>query len=187
MVFELRLGFTPLRIDEPMQVRRLTFAGKAAHSSTPALGINAIEIALEAMAINLKLNLAAISGGTAVNVVPARCDVVVATDAALDVPIGGAIEAATFEGGSRRSSRSKWSPPCSDSSPRSATMPIPAAARSRLRGPDADLQSWRDPIRIRLDDAGIRTAPAAGLALDDVRTESRGWSRKFRAPQWAYP
>ena len=98
MVFELRLGFTPLRIDEPMQVRRLTFAGKAAHSSTPALGINAIEIALEAMAINLKLNLAAISGGTAVNVVPARCDVVVATDAALDVPIGGAIEAATFEG-----------------------------------------------------------------------------------------
>ena len=76
IIFELTLGFTPLRIDESMQVRRLDFAGKAAHSSTPALGVNAIEIALEAMAINLKLNLAAISGGTAVNVVPARCDVV---------------------------------------------------------------------------------------------------------------
>jgi acetylornithine deacetylase/succinyl-diaminopimelate desuccinylase-like protein len=38
MVFELKLGFTPLRFDEPMRVRRLTFAGKAAHSSTPALG-----------------------------------------------------------------------------------------------------------------------------------------------------
>jgi acetylornithine deacetylase len=98
MVFELTLGFTPLRVDESMQVRRLTFAGRAAHSSTPALGVNAIEIALEAMAINPKLNLAAISGGTAVNVVPARCDVVVATDAPLDVPIGGAIEAADFDG-----------------------------------------------------------------------------------------
>ena len=98
MVFELTLGFTPLRVDESMQVRRLTFAGRAAHSSTPALGVNAIEIALEAMAISPKLNLAAISGGTAVNVVPARCDVVVATDAPLDVPIGGAIEAADFDG-----------------------------------------------------------------------------------------
>jgi len=94
MVFELKLSFTPLRIDEPMQARRMTFAGKAAHSSTPALGVNAIEVALQAMAINPKLNLAGISGGTAVNVVPARCDVVVATDAPLDVPIGGAIEAA---------------------------------------------------------------------------------------------
>ena len=74
----------------------MTFAGKAAHSSTPALGVNAIEIALQAMAINPKLNLAAISGGTAVNVVPARCDVVVATDAALDVPIGGATQTAEF-------------------------------------------------------------------------------------------
>ena len=98
MVFELRLGFTPLRIDEPTQVRRMTFAGKAAHSSTPALGVNAIEIALQAMAINPKLNLAAISGGTAVNVVPARCDVVVATDAALDVPIGGATQTENFDG-----------------------------------------------------------------------------------------
>jgi len=97
MVFELKLDFTPLRIDEPMQARRMTFAGKAAHSSTPALGVNAIEIALQAMAINPELNLAAISGGTAVNVVPARCDVVVAADVALDVPIGGAIEAANVD------------------------------------------------------------------------------------------
>jgi acetylornithine deacetylase/succinyl-diaminopimelate desuccinylase-like protein len=50
------------------------------------------------MAINLKLNLAAISGGTAVNVVPARCDVVAASDVGLDLPIGGAVEAANFDG-----------------------------------------------------------------------------------------
>jgi len=98
IIFDLTLGFTPLRIDESMQVRRLDFAGRAAHSSTPALGVNAIEIALEAMAINLKLNLAAISGGTAVNVVPARCDVVAASDGGMDLPIGGAVEAANFDG-----------------------------------------------------------------------------------------
>jgi acetylornithine deacetylase/succinyl-diaminopimelate desuccinylase-like protein len=97
MVFELRLGFTPLRVDEPMRARRLTFAGKAAHSSTPALGVNAIEVALEAITVNPKLNPAAISGGTAVNVVPARCDVVVATDPTLDALVGGAIESAAFD------------------------------------------------------------------------------------------
>jgi acetylornithine deacetylase/succinyl-diaminopimelate desuccinylase-like protein len=98
MVFELKLAFTPLRVEEPMQARRLTFGGKAAHSSTPALGTNAIEVALEALAINLKLNLAAISGGTAVNVVPARCEAVIATDATLDPLIGGAIEATDYVG-----------------------------------------------------------------------------------------
>jgi acetylornithine deacetylase/succinyl-diaminopimelate desuccinylase-like protein len=97
MVFELRLGFTPLRVDEPMRARRLTFIGKAAHSSTPALGVNAIEVALEAITVNPKLNPAAISGGTAVNVVPARCDVVVATDPTLDPLVGGAIESAAFD------------------------------------------------------------------------------------------
>lgn len=97
MMFELTLDFTPLRVDGPLQARRLTFGGKAAHSSTPALGVNAIEAAVEAMAINLKLNLVSISGGTAVNVVPARCEVVVATDAPLEGPIGGAIEAAAFD------------------------------------------------------------------------------------------
>jgi acetylornithine deacetylase/succinyl-diaminopimelate desuccinylase-like protein len=98
MIFELELGFTPLRTSEPLQVRRLIFSGKAAHSSTPQLGVNAIDIALQALSINLKLNLASIAGGTAVNVVPARCDVVVATDAALDLPIGGAIESAVVDG-----------------------------------------------------------------------------------------
>jgi acetylornithine deacetylase/succinyl-diaminopimelate desuccinylase-like protein len=98
MAFELELGFTPLRVDEAMQAGRMAFAGKAAHSSTPVLGVNAIEVALEAIAINPKLYLASIAGGTAVNVVPARCDVVAVAETALDVPIGGAIEAAAFDG-----------------------------------------------------------------------------------------
>jgi len=98
MTFELNLGFSPVRTSEPLQVRRLTFSGKAAHSSTPQLGVNAIDAALQALSINLRLNLASIAGGTAVNVVPARCDVVVATDAAIDLPIGGAIESAAVDG-----------------------------------------------------------------------------------------
>ncbi len=97
MIFELELGFRPLRTSEPLQVRRLTFSGKAAHSSTPQLGVNAIDVALQALSINLKLNLSSIAGGTAVNVVPARCNVVVATDAAIDLPIGGAIESAVVD------------------------------------------------------------------------------------------
>jgi acetylornithine deacetylase/succinyl-diaminopimelate desuccinylase-like protein len=98
LAFELRIDFTPLRVVERMEARRLTFGGKAAHSSTPALGLNAIDIALEAIAINLRLNLVAISGGSAINVVPARCDVVVATEGALDPLVGGAIEATNFDG-----------------------------------------------------------------------------------------
>lgn len=98
LMFQLRLDFTPLRVSEQLEARRLIFAGKAAHSSTPALGVNAIDLALQALSINLRLNLAEISGGTVVNVVPARCEAIVATDSALDLPVGGAIEATEFEG-----------------------------------------------------------------------------------------
>lgn len=170
MVFELTLGFTPLKIDEPTQARRMTFAGKAAHSSTPALGVNAIETALQAMTINPKLNLAAISGGTAVNVVPARCDVVIATHAALDVPIGGAVEAANFDGRI------------------AAIIPLEvitmltrftAALRRYADNAGSDEPGYADPT-LTCNPGVIRSAygsmtlefelrPPPGLALDDVR------------------
>ena len=171
MVFELKLDFTPLRIDEPMQARRMTFAGKAAHSSTPALGVNAIEIALQAMAINPKLNLAAISGGTAVNVVPARCDVVVATDAALDVPIGGAIEAREL----RRTDRGDH-PARSDhhddpdSSPRSGRYADsgggdePGYAAPTLTCNPGVIRSASGSMTLEFE-----LRPPPGLALDEVR------------------
>ena len=53
-------------------VERVTFAGKAAHSSTPALGINAIRRAL-AWARSSGTPLLSASGGTSANVVPASC------------------------------------------------------------------------------------------------------------------
>ncbi|HLW71348.1 MAG TPA: M20/M25/M40 family metallo-hydrolase [Candidatus Binataceae bacterium] len=76
MVFELRVGFRP---DSPprsaAKMQRLLFAGRAAHSSTPALGRNAILLALDALAVRPELSVASISGGDAVNKVPARCEV----------------------------------------------------------------------------------------------------------------
>ncbi len=50
----------------------LTFAGKAAHSSTPHLGVNAIGKAL-AWSKSSGTPVLAIAGGAAANVVPARC------------------------------------------------------------------------------------------------------------------
>jgi acetylornithine deacetylase/succinyl-diaminopimelate desuccinylase-like protein len=53
-------------------VERLTFAGKAAHSSTPHLGVNALRRAL-AWARSSGTPLLSMSGGTSTNVVPASC------------------------------------------------------------------------------------------------------------------
>ncbi len=54
-------------------LERLGFAGTAAHSSTPHLGRNAIEAAIESLAeVGV---LVGIEGGGAVNVVPDACDV----------------------------------------------------------------------------------------------------------------
>ncbi len=53
-------------------VEQLSFAGKAAHSSTPHLGVNAIRRAV-AWARSSGTPLLSAGGGTSANVVPARC------------------------------------------------------------------------------------------------------------------
>ena len=55
----------------------LTFEGKAAHSSTPALGVNAIDKAL-AYTLSVSARVLSIAGGTAANMIPGRCELVVA-------------------------------------------------------------------------------------------------------------
>lgn len=54
-------------------LEREEFTGTAAHSSTPALGRNAIEAALARLAQDQDSGLVAIEGGTHPNVVPDRC------------------------------------------------------------------------------------------------------------------
>ena len=80
MTFELSMHFDPVRADRDFDSRKIAFSGKAAHSSTPALGENAIVKALAAMRSEPQLHLVSIDGGDAVNKVPARCEIVVAAD-----------------------------------------------------------------------------------------------------------
>src|SRR5438270_428354 len=58
-------------------IEELTFAGKAAHSSTPHLGVNAIRRAV-AWARASGSPILAVQGGSSANVVPARCALQVA-------------------------------------------------------------------------------------------------------------
>jgi acetylornithine deacetylase/succinyl-diaminopimelate desuccinylase-like protein len=78
MVFELSVGFEPSElttISRPFN--RAVFQGKSAHSSTPALGRNAILMALDALSDHRELAVLSIAGGDAVNKVPARCELIV--------------------------------------------------------------------------------------------------------------
>jgi acetylornithine deacetylase/succinyl-diaminopimelate desuccinylase-like protein len=82
MVFELTIRSEPRRSNAPEAPRtRLIFEGRAAHSSTPKLGRNAIKMTLEALSGNPHILVESITGGDAVNKVPARCEAVVIGDA----------------------------------------------------------------------------------------------------------
>ena len=74
MVFQLEIEFSPdPQRHESLPIYRLLFQGQSAHSSTPALGRNAIRLALDFMSRRPELQVVSIEGGDAVNKVPARC------------------------------------------------------------------------------------------------------------------
>jgi acetylornithine deacetylase/succinyl-diaminopimelate desuccinylase-like protein len=77
MVFDLSLHFTPEKLAEPAKAERIVVTGKSAHSSTPALGRNALRIALEHVRDNPMMRVVTIAGGDAVNKVPSRCEMIV--------------------------------------------------------------------------------------------------------------
>jgi acetylornithine deacetylase/succinyl-diaminopimelate desuccinylase-like protein len=81
-VFQLEIAFTPSLLNQATPVQTSIFIGRAAHSSTPALGVNAIRSALAAVATRPDLTVTAIRGGDAVNKVAARCDVTWSGDSA---------------------------------------------------------------------------------------------------------
>jgi acetylornithine deacetylase/succinyl-diaminopimelate desuccinylase-like protein len=86
MVFELVLRFTPESLAGRAVLKQLVLTGRAAHSSTPALGTNAIRLALEKLRDNRNMQVVSITGGDAVNKVPSRCEVTVVNGLALEAP-----------------------------------------------------------------------------------------------------
>src|SRR6266478_1529465 len=78
MAYELTIGFVPIRVADEIEVRKMFHVGRAAHSSTPTLGENAIVKAIAAISSKPSLEVVSIDGGDAVNKVPAHCEVVLA-------------------------------------------------------------------------------------------------------------
>lgn len=93
-VFEARVALERLDSTGPLLVDRRTVRGTAAHSSTPALGSNAIVGALGELETRHALGIAALEGGSAVNVVPDRCDIALVGKDAGDELDGPAFAAA---------------------------------------------------------------------------------------------
>ncbi len=71
-VYKARIPLEPLG-KVAGRVERQTFAGRSAHSSSPKLGVNAIDAALGRLARSDVVGLVDIAGGEAANKVPERC------------------------------------------------------------------------------------------------------------------
>jgi acetylornithine deacetylase/succinyl-diaminopimelate desuccinylase-like protein len=91
-VYEARVRLEPLAGSEPLRATARVIDGVAAHSSSPELGRNAIVEALAALEWSGAPGVAALAGGTAVNVVPERCEI------ALVRPGGAAAEGSEVDG-----------------------------------------------------------------------------------------
>jgi acetylornithine deacetylase/succinyl-diaminopimelate desuccinylase-like protein len=86
IVFELALRFEPEPVRDAARLQRVFFTGQSAHSSTPALGRNAILLALESVLAEPEVRVATIIGGDAVNKVPSQCELVIASNAQGGLP-----------------------------------------------------------------------------------------------------
>jgi succinyl-diaminopimelate desuccinylase len=72
-VFEARIPLARMKEAPPARLERLCLRGASAHSSTPDLGRNAIELAIQRLAEPDIAGLVDIEGGDQVNCVPERC------------------------------------------------------------------------------------------------------------------
>ena len=88
-VYEARVRLEPLPESEPLRATTRIVQGLAAHSSAPELGRNAIVEALAALEWSGAPGVTALAGGTAVNVVPDRCEIALARGGAEGADIDG--------------------------------------------------------------------------------------------------
>jgi len=161
--------------DQPASTRR--FEGKAAHSSTPHLGINAIDLALEGLA-TLPRPVTAIDGGTSPNTVPALCTVECGGHGVDLTPL---LQAA-------RRLRDGWMAALTRLSPHADARFDPSGAVgnvTRIRGAhgrlelvmDGRLLPQHDPETLHADFAREAPALAGGVAFDrEVLRRSTGMS-----------
>jgi acetylornithine deacetylase/succinyl-diaminopimelate desuccinylase-like protein len=95
-VWEIRIDPAPgtAGTEERVEMMEIVFPGTAAHASTPALGRNAILAALDFLAEQIRRGrpprVFGIHGGTASNVVPNRCSLLLARDESLAREAGAA-------------------------------------------------------------------------------------------------
>ncbi len=116
-VFEARVALERLGVGAPLFANARVARGEAAHSSAPLLGKNAIVAALDELASSEALGVFALAGGSAVNVVPDRCEL----GLVLKVGSGDELDAPAF-----------------------AKAPLVAFLKA-WRGFDAALEAPRDP------------------------------------------
>ena len=93
-VFEARVALERLDTGGKKLAISRVVRGVAAHSSAPSLGVNAILAALEELESSDVLGVCALAGGTAVNVVPDRCELGLVTTSAGEAFAGPAFERA---------------------------------------------------------------------------------------------
>lgn len=74
-VYEARVPLEPLTEPGPLRAESRVARGAAAHSSAPELGRNAVLAALALLEETGAPGVAALAGGSAVNVVPERCEI----------------------------------------------------------------------------------------------------------------
>jgi len=75
VVYEARIPLEPVPDKTGTRLLETPVCGRSAHSSTPALGVNAIDAALVQLAASNVLGFADLRGGGAVNKVPDRCSI----------------------------------------------------------------------------------------------------------------
>lgn len=76
----VRVTISPRRTPAPAEPRALaemTFVGRAVHSSTPHLGVNAVDLALDALMRADAPRVLSLDGGASTNAIPGECRVVV--------------------------------------------------------------------------------------------------------------